>query len=103
MSGLDWKSTRKTPERLARRARPNLSESVMTDPGYEKRREMVDLLNIASGLPGAEVAAIKGLSGLGALAGVIKNKGGNWLSGSVEDALKGLKKRLPGERQVHRL
>lgn len=28
---------------------------------------------------------------LGALAGVIKQKGGNWLTGSVEDALRGLK------------
>lgn len=32
-----------------------------------------------------------GISGLGALGGIIKGKGGNWLSGSVEDSLKGLK------------
>jgi len=31
------------------------------------------------------------LGPLGSLAGVIKQKGGNWLSGSVEDALRGLK------------
>lgn len=37
-----------------------------------------------------------GSGGMGAL-GVIKGKGGNWLTGSVENALSGLKKRLPGE------
>lgn len=33
-------------------------------------------------------------SPLGAMAGVIKQKGGNWLAGSVEDALRGLKRPL---------
>lgn len=36
------------------------------------------------------------IGGGGAL-GIIKGKGGNWLSGSVEDALKGLKRRVPTE------
>jgi hypothetical protein len=34
------------------------------------------------------------LGPLGSLAGVIKQKGGNWLSGSVEDALRGLRRDL---------
>ena len=42
-----------------------------------------------------------GGGGMGAL-GVIKNKGGNWLTGSVENALKGLKRGNPAptERQL---
>lgn len=94
LESLDWKSTRKTPERLARKAKPNLSESVLHDPGREERRSVADLVNILSGLPGAEVAVAK-MAGLGALpmlGGVVKSKGGNWLSGSVEDALRGLRR-----------
>lgn len=34
-----------------------------------------------------------GISGLGALGGIIKNKGGNWIDGSIENALRGLKRR----------
>lgn len=90
-----WADTRKTPARLARTAKPNLSESVIADPTRDERRSFADLLNILSGLPGAELAVGKGLMGLGGL-GVIKQKGGNWLSGSVEDALKGLKQTHQG-------
>lgn len=87
---MDWKSTRKTPALLALRPRPNLSESVLSDPGYEDRASARDLLNILSGLPGAEVALAK-MGVLPLLGGVVKGKGGNWLAGSVEDALRGLK------------
>jgi len=46
---------------------------------------------IGSGIPTKLAMLAKGLSPLAMIGGVIKNKGGNWLEGSVEGALKGLK------------
>lgn len=74
MADVSWKQARKTPGLLALRAKPNLSESVLADPERDKRRETVDLLNILSGIPGAEIALAKGLGGLGAMAGILKPK-----------------------------
>lgn len=65
----------------------------------EGQASALELANLLSGLlpaslPAKAAAVAKGLPGLMA-AGVIKNKGGNWLSGSVEDALRGLKRGMP--------
>ena len=68
MSDTTWGALSKfKPSRIYNTpARPNFSESVLSDPKRDKRRELVDLLNIVSGLPGADIALAKGLSGLGA-------------------------------------
>ncbi len=98
----------KIPHNLPRHAS---SKSVMdrllaplllpSDPGYEEPGLEPPMISpddlIGTGIPSKLGAlALGGFKGAGPLAlGVIKQKGGNWLTGSVEGALKGLKSRVP--------
>jgi len=61
------------------------------EPGLEAPMISPDDL-IGSGIPTKLAMLAKSISPLAVMGGVIKNKGGNWLEGSVEGALKGLKK-----------
>lgn len=55
---------------------------------------------IGTGIPTKIAMALKGAAPLIGGLGVIKNKGGNWLTGSVEDALSGLKQRAYDARNT---
>ncbi len=69
---VSWQQSQESPLQMADR-RPYGKEemgSVMDDPDRDSRRQMVDLLGILSGLPGAEVALAKGLGGLGAVGAI---------------------------------
>jgi len=98
------------PQRQAEAAR---KASVMSQPStgerwqpeYEKEPPLEapmispdDL--IGTGIPTKIAMMLKGAAPMIGALGVIKNKGGNWLSGSVEGALKGLKKGLIDNGQV---
>lgn len=91
------------PVSSAPRNLPNFAiDRSVTDPDAPTRRKVADMADAALTasnfyMPGLGALAKLGagkLAGLGAL-GVIKNKGGNWLGGSVEDALRGLKRNTP--------
>ena len=84
-------------ERQAQRSVFNQPREERWVPEYEKEPALEapmispdDL--IGTGIPTKIAMALKGAAPMLAGLGVIKNKGGNWLTGSVEGALSGLKK-----------
>lgn len=95
-AGLGAASRRYVMERMGQSS-PRQQAEMTATPETDWREEAAALANplffmnpkqAATVLAG--VAGVAGGMPMGAL-GVIKNKGGNWLTGSVEDALRGLK------------